>query len=144
MNIEIREATIYDAAAITQLNKAEMGYDFPVADTSTQLQVVLSSVHDKVFVAVIADTVVGYIHANDYNLLYHLPMKNITGIAVSKTYRRMGIGTALIAAVENWAKETGATGIRLVSGAERKNAHEFYRHYGFDTGKEQLNFKKQI
>lgn len=144
MNIEIREATICDSVAIAQLNKLEMGYDFSVSDTSTQLQVVLSSAHDKVFVALIAGTIVGYIHANDYNLLYHPPMKNIMGIAVSEMHHRMGVGTALIAAVENWAKETGAIGIRLVSGATRKNAHEFYWHYGFDAGKEQINFKKYI
>lgn len=40
-----------------------------------------------------------------------------------------------------WAKETGASGIRLVSGMERSSAHEFYGHCGYNYGKQQLNFK---
>ena len=46
--------------------------------------------------------------------------------------------------VELWAKDTGAAGIRLVSGAERTDAHEFYRHCGFSGDKRQLNFKKKL
>lgn len=119
-----------------------MGYDYPTEETEHKLRAVLNSGKDKVFVAVAEDSVVGYIHANDYDVLYFPTMKNVMGIAVDSAYRRCGIGKALLAAVEAWAKETKSKGIRLVSGADRKEAHEFYRNCGFDGGKEQRNFKK--
>ena len=71
-------------------------------------------------------------------------MKNFMGIAVDPAYHRTGIGKALMAAVEAWARETEASGIRLVSGAERTGAHEFYRHLGFSGEKKQINFKKYL
>lgn len=144
MEITIREASHQDAKAIARLNREAMGYDYPAEDTAQKLEMILRSDRDKVFVAVADDCVAGYIHANDYDVLYFPTMKNIMGIAVDSAYRRQGIGKMLLNAVEYWAKETGAEGIRLVSGIERTNAHSFYRNCGFEGGKSQLNFKKYI
>ena len=66
------------------------------------------------------------------------------GIAVSRKYKRKGIGRALLQQVEHWARETGASGIRLVSGATRTDAHAFYRRCGFEGNKEQINLKKMF
>lgn len=71
-------------------------------------------------------------------------MKNIMGIAVSENYKRQGIGHLLMEAVETWARNTNAKGIRLVSGVTRTGAHEFYRHCGFSSNKEQKNFNKMF
>lgn len=142
MEFVIREATRKDAEAIADLNRTAMGYDYPTVETEKKLQAVLSSGKDKVFVAVRGNTVIGYIHANDYDLLYFPTMKNIMGIAVDSACRKCGVGKALLSAVETWAKETGTAGIRLVSGAGRKEAHAFYRSCGFSGGREQINFKK--
>jgi len=144
MNCIIREAGIQDASAISQLSREALGYDYSAEDTAKKLQTILSSNCDKVYVAVIENLVVGYIHANDYDLLYAPTMKNIMGIAVDSTYRQCGIGSSLICAVENWAKETGVHYIRLNSGASRKEAHAFYRSCDFDNEKEQLRFIKTI
>lgn len=144
MNYTIREATVQDAPAISHLSREALGYDFSSEETTKKLQLILGSVHDKVFVAVTEGVVVGYIHATDYDVLYFPTMKNIMGIAVDSTYRRCGIGTSLISAVEAWAKETGVHYIRLNSGAARKEAHTFYRRCGFDSEKEQLRFNKVI
>ena len=144
MEIQIREANVSDAGAIAKLNQESMGYCYPEEATAEKLRMLLGRKQDKLFVAVIENTVVGYIHANDYDLLYAPAMKNIMGLAVSPEYRRLGIGKALMSAVEVWTKETGAKGIRLVSGAGRQQAHAFYRDCGFSGGKEQLNFKKDL
>ena len=144
MNITIREATYQDVEAIACLNREAMGYDYPAEDTARKLAMILRSNRDKVFVAVMGNCIVGYIHANDYDVLYFPTMKNIMGIAVGSAYRRQGIGRMLLNAVECWAKETGAEGIRLVSGANRTDAHKFYIDCGFEGGKQQLNFKKHI
>ena len=61
---------------------------------------------------------------------------------ITREYRYNGIGTALLRAVEDWAKKTGACGVRLCSGESGTEAHEFYRHCGYSCNKRQLNFKK--
>lgn len=85
-----------------------------------------------------------YVHACDYDVIYFPHMKNIMGIAVSSQCRRLGIGKALLSKIEDWARESGAAGVRLVSGSERTEAHLFYKHCGYNTGKMQLNFKKRV
>lgn len=47
-------------------------------------------------------------------------------------------------AAENWAKEIGATGVRLNSGADRTNAHAFYRNIGYEVKKQQIRFLKEF
>lgn len=140
--VEIREAVLNDAKAISELNNIQMGYKTSVEDTSERLVSILASKSNKVFVATVDGNVVGYIHANDYDVLYFPHVKNIMGIAVNEEFKRQGIGRRLIDAVEVWARNTNAVGIRLVSGAARKDAHEFYKHCGYNENKEQLNFKK--
>lgn len=138
----IRECSIEDVEDIYLLNKEEMGYDFSLEQTKEKLQILLKSPKDKIFVAVSDNHVVGYVHANDYDVIYMEPMKNIMGIAVSWQYQQNGIGKQLLIEVEKWAKETGAKGIRLVSGETRKGAHEFYQHCGYTMTKKQLRFIK--
>ena len=140
----IREAVESDANAICQLNSTEMGYPFPLDATIGNLSKLLNNPSNKIFVAVLDDSVVGYVHSNDYDLLYAPHMKNIMGIAVSGEYKRQGIGRALLQQIEHWARETGASGIRLVSGAARADAHNFYRSCGFSGNKEQINLKKMF
>ena len=144
MKLTIRECCIDDSFAIQQLNLLELGYDFPVEQTQQKLCELLTSEKDKIFIAEVDGVVAGYVHANNYELLYAPPMKNVMGIAVSSDYRRKGIGKALLERVERWAKETGAAGIRLVSGGSRIDAHSFYNSLGYGEGKPQLNFKKQL
>lgn len=142
MSFFIREAHASDAKAIWHLNCTEMGYPFPLDATVENIIQLLSSNTDKIFVAVYDGSVVGYAHANNYNLTYAPHMKNIMGIAVADAYKQQGIGRALLQQIEHWARETGASGVRLVSGATRTDAHAFYRHCGYGGDKEQLNLKK--
>ena len=144
MNFCIREATLSDAEAIWKLNCMEMGYQYPFHATVKRLEVLLSSNHDKIFVAVADDFVVGYVHANDYDLIYAPHMKKIMGIAVSFDHKRKGIGCALLEKVEEWGRCDGAVGVRLVSGASRAEAHAFYRKCGYSGDKQQLNLKKMF
>lgn len=127
----VRSASIADAADINRLCCMELGYDYPLEETEKKLKTALADDSCRVFTAVISGRIAGFVHAQSYDVLYYPHMKNILGIAVSSEYRRMGIGTALLNAVEDWARSTGAAGIRLVSGTERAGAHEFYRRRGY-------------
>lgn len=121
-----------------------MGYEYPAEDTKKQLEQLLNDINHKIYVAVVADKVVGYVHANNYDLLYAAHLKNIMGIAVSSDFKRNGIGKMLLNEVEKWARDTGAYGVRMVSGATRTGAHAFYMNCGYIGNKEQRNFKKMF
>ena len=142
--ITIRNAVMADIEAIVRLNGQELGYAYPEEKAREQLKMLLSDASQKILVAQCDGETAGYIHAADYLLLYAPKFKNIMGIAVSSAHRRKGIGKALLTAVEVWARETGAVGVRLVSGGSRTEAHAFYRACGYDGGKTQLNFKKYL
>ncbi|MDO4300126.1 MAG: GNAT family N-acetyltransferase [Clostridia bacterium] len=142
--IEIRECILEDYIAIYELNKNEMGYDYPLNKTKEKLENILLNKHDKIFVAEIDSKVVGYIHANDYDVIYAPSMKNIMGIAVANEYKRQGIGALLIEQAESWAKSENVNIIRLVSGEKRTEAHNFYKKCGYGEGRKQLNFKKEL
>lgn len=142
MNIQIRRCEITDTKAIHELNARELGYNYSEDKTRDNLAKLLESSRDRIYVAQINGNVVGYVHANDYDLIYASHMKNIMGIAVSNSFQKMGIGKALLTAVEHWAKNSGACGVRLVSGAARTDAHRFYHQCGYTGDKKQINLKK--
>lgn len=142
MSCIIRQCCVDDAGDIYRLNKDEMGYDYSIELTAQKIADLCQSLNDRIYVAEENGKVIGYVHANNYDTLYFGHMKNIMGIAVSSLYKRQGIGSLLLAEVEKWAREDGAIGVRLVSGAMRKDAHEFYRQNGYIHEKEQINFKK--
>ena len=84
-----------------------MCYQYPLDDTAQNIARLLRSNTDKIFVAVSDGLLVGYVHANDYDLICAPHMKNIMGIAVSSEYKQQGIGCALLQKVELWTLETG-------------------------------------
>lgn len=138
----IRECNISDYFRIHELNKNAFGYEYPLNKTKDRLSEILNRKTDKVFVACIEDTVVGYIHGCDYECTYSDSLKNIMAIAVDEGFRGNGAGKALLDAIESWAKECGCCGVRLVSGFDRVGAHEFYSHCGYINRKQQKNFIK--
>lgn len=144
MEIVIRRCVLSDSDSLYTLNSNEMGYFYPAEQTTNQLSTILNDSTNAVFVAVNGREVIGYIHGAVYNILYADPMVNVLGIAVCERYRRMGVGRALLDALENWALENGISSMRLTSGAERTSAHEFYKKCGYVLKKSQLNFKKNI
>lgn len=94
--------------------------------------------------AQIEKSVIGYIHGSPYELLYSDSLVNILGFIVSEKYRSTGIGKKLIEKLEKWAKNNGFSGIRLVSGIDRFNAHKFYENHGYMNRKNQKNFVKMF
>jgi glycosyltransferase involved in cell wall biosynthesis/predicted N-acetyltransferase YhbS len=138
--VHIRPAMPQDAGAIAEITTKELGYACTPEEVRQRLEAFLQRADQKIFVAEQAGSVIGYVHACDYELLYAVPMKNILALAVQKRNQQQGAGAALLDAVCVWARQTGAAAIRLSSGAARRKAHTFYRDYGFTGEKKQLRF----
>ena len=145
--VKIRQATASDIPAMKELFRKDLGY----ADCS--LEIVekqfagLDNSREVVFVAEAEDDsshIAGVIHVEKYNVLYFPTMANILGLAVAADFRRQGIGSALLKRAEEWARENGASSMRLNSGESRKQAHEFYRAQGYTDDKKQLRFIKEL
>ena len=143
MDLKVRKAELQDSFAICEISRAAMGY----ACTAELVWDRLCSVDDNreaVYVAELDGTIIGFVHAETYRLLYSEAMVNILGIAVDSQYRRHGAGKALLHQVENWAKSMGINTVRLNSGAARKEAHRFYEAMGYCDRKEQVRFIKAL
>ena len=134
MECAVRPAVLGDCLAITRLNREELGYDYPQEKTFAKLQACLANPAHAVFVAERGGEVVGYLHLEEYDVLY----------AGHSACRRQGVGRALLAAGEAWARSQGAEAMRLVSGESRKGAHAFYASLGYTGNKLQRNFKKNL
>lgn len=140
--MKIRECCVADFERVYYLNKNAFGYEYDLLKTKNRLTEILNRKTDKIFVADIDDIVIGYIHGSDYECTYSDSLKNIMAIAVDENYRNLGVGRALLSAIEEWAKECGCCGVRLVSSMNRTGAHEFYQRCGYINRKIQKNFIK--
>ena len=141
--IQIRTVLIADADDICTISGKYLGY--PCEPSLVREKIGdLNSDREAVFVAMKDDNAVGYIHVEKYDLLYFETMANILGLAVKTVYRHNGIGKALVSAAEAWALENNIKMMRLNSGASRTDAHEFYKHLGYDSDKGQIRFTKQL
>lgn len=138
----IREAKLEDAEGINQLNTYPLNHDFPLEETRNQLNYLLSSPVNKVFVKIIDGKVVGYIQLSEYVCTYGPKLMNVMALVVDERIHGQGIGKSLLNHAEQWAKEARVKGIRLNSGVERTEAHKFYEHQGYIRVKNQVNFRK--
>ena len=68
----------------------------------------------------------------------------IGGLVVDENARGLGVGRALVLAVEQWAIEHGFDDIRVRSASRRTEAHAFYEHLGYEVQKTQLRFVKKL
>lgn len=139
----IRNAEIQDCSDIKEICQNELGYKCTKGLVLNKLKK-LDDKREQVFTAEYDGKCIGFIHIEMYDVLYCESGANLLGLAVSKDYQNLGIGKMLMEKAETWAKSNGARWIRLNSGGERKEAHKFYRHLGFDNEKEQIRFLKKL
>jgi predicted N-acetyltransferase YhbS len=139
--IYIREIAESDFQDIYLLSK-ELGYEYDEQKVKKRIMYILKNTKDVIFVAEQNHEVIGYIHGSPYELIYADSLVNILGLVVKEQQRKLGIGGKLVEKLEGWAKESGFSGIRLVSGADRLNAHKFYESHEYIYTKNQKNFIK--
>ena len=58
----------------------------------------------------------------------------LNGIAVLPAWQNKGIGSQLLAHVEQYAQSRGLSSVGLATGFQRKDAHRFYERHGYKTG----------
>jgi GNAT superfamily N-acetyltransferase len=77
-------------------------------------------------------------------LLEHSDYASINGLVVDEGRRGAGIGRALVAAGEAWARQRGAKEITVRSRSTRERAHRFYERIGYEEIKRSHVFGKPL
>ena len=144
MNITIRRVMVSDTKPIYELCKTELGYDFPESQIEANIRRMMGEPNNLLLVAESGEEVVGFVHAHNHEPVYAPPMKSVVALAVKPTYREQGLGHQLVHAVEHWARESGAAGVRVNSNENMNSALSFYKSMGYEYIKTQYNFRKML
>ena len=99
-----RIASKEDAKSINDISKNELGYSDCTESLVLQKFQKIDFENEVVFVAEYKKKVIGFIHAQIYDVLYYESMVNILGLAVDSKFTKNGIGKSLMAKVEEWTK----------------------------------------
>lgn len=135
----IRNATPDDAGAIHLLT-SDLGYSTSPETVSHQLEYLLSSEAQKVQVFEHLEQPAGWIQFGKTFRVGSEPFVEITGLVVSKRFRRLGIATALVNQAMTYAASENMK-LRVRCNSQRADAHRFYRSLGFTVNKQQTVFE---
>ena len=144
MNITVRKCMISDAPRIRELSRHLLGFEYPQEKFEANIRKLMTRPSNLILVAENNGEMVGFAHACDFDILYGPHLKVLRAIAVDEKYRGYGAGKKLLAAVEDWAKRTGASGMRIYSGSERASAISLYKRCGYDFVKPETKYKKDF
>jgi GNAT superfamily N-acetyltransferase len=72
------------------------------------------------------------------------PTAEISGLIVDDAMRSQGVGGALVAAAEAWARARGSLTLAVRSNVVRTRAHAFYAAHGFVRVKTQAVLSKRL
>ena len=134
--MRIRDAEDADRTAIAHL-LGQLGYPTDDDTVARRLARLRASAADRVFVAELDGEVVGLagVHVSP-SVEHDADAAKVSAIVVDESFRRQGVGHALLEAVETEARARGCVLVFLTTAERRKEAHEFYRWLGWEeTGR---------
>ncbi len=138
----IRKAEMKDYLDIARLSGV-LGYPISEAAVGKNLARILKDVDHEFLVFELGERVAAFIEAEIYAPVYaEQVMLNVLGLVVDEKNQGQGIGAQLLNALEEKAKAREIKVIRLNSGVQRHEAHEFYEHQGYTSNHSQKRFLK--
>ena len=141
--MNIRAARVEDAPAVATL-VTQLGYDSTPQDVEGRLRRVLARSDQRFVVAEADGRLLGWVHVELAEYVESGTFAVIGGLVVDRAHRRQGIGGALMAEAESWARQQGCTVMRLWSSITRTPAHRFYAGLGYAQVKTQYSFVKPL
>jgi GNAT superfamily N-acetyltransferase len=141
--VRVRAATLADAAALAPLS-GQLGYPSTTEEIAQRLRRILGDAQHAVFVAEAAGHIAGWVHVFVYRSVEAHARAEIGGLVVDEAVRSQGIGRALMAVAESWAREKGCKAVGLRSNVIREKAHAFYEGLGYRLIKTQKCFRKAL
>jgi GNAT superfamily N-acetyltransferase len=139
----VRRARREDAPRLADLSR-QLGYAVKDEDVAARLEVLLDHPDHAVFVTEETGGIVGWIQVSLSILVESPPTAVVGGLVVDERHRRRGIGPLLLREADAWAREKGATRLRVPCNVTRADAHRFYEREGFREVKKQKIFERTI
>ncbi|MDM5144746.1 Aminoalkylphosphonate N-acetyltransferase [Lactococcus lactis] len=138
----IRKVEMRDVSDITRL-AGVLGYPISESIVKNNMSRILNDEKQEFLVFDNGNQVVGFIEAETYDTVYSKEiMFNVLGLVVDDQEQGQGIGAQLLNALEEKAKAREIKVIRLNSGVQRHEAHQFYEHQGYTSNHSQKRFLK--
>lgn len=88
--------------------------------------------------------VIAFMQVNEHATLISGRRAELDSLVVDESRRGHGLGKKMVRAAEEWVRERKLSKLRLGSRTSRKEAHEFYKRYGFAIEKEWFVFSKRV
>jgi GNAT superfamily N-acetyltransferase len=140
--VVIRTMRPGDAKSVTELSTS-LGYPISARAMRTRIGVVEKRRDQRLFVAELSGTVVGWLEVFRPLSVLNWGKAEIGALVVDDRHRRRGVGASLLRAADGWAQKRRAPFVYLRSNIVRKEAHKFYERLGFNIFKTQYVFKKK-
>lgn len=140
----IRELNSIDLPKLADLYEQFWGDKSDVSKMEQQLEFIRRENQHIILVCEDQGQVVGSVMGIVCRELYGdcRPFMVVENMIVDKTYRRTGIGQALLQELERMAKERNCTQMILVTEKDREDACSFYESYGFSRNT--TGYKKKL
>jgi GNAT superfamily N-acetyltransferase len=129
-----RPATLDDTPAL-QVLIGQLGYPPEAEVLRRRMSMYLAASDLTVIVAELESRVVGVASGGAQRILAYDGSFELGILVVEENARGKGVGKALLAAFEDWARGNGAKSIRLGSRDWRVDAHRFYEREGYHLDK---------
>ena len=140
--MSVRTMKVEDAERVAILSD-QLGYPATADSIKERFQILINLPENAMFVAEDeTGLIVGWAHVCGVHLLESEGYAEVGGLVTDSNFRRKGVGSALMKAVEVWAKANGFTNTRLRSGMHREEAHRFYTSIGYVSVKTSMLFRK--
>ena len=142
----IRKAEMKDYLDIARLSGV-LGYPISEVAVKKNLARILKDAEHEFLVFELGERVTAFIEAEIYAPVYapvyaEQVMLNVLGLVVDEKNQGQGIGAQLLNALEEKAKAREIKVIRLNSGVQRHETHQFYEHQGYTSNHSQKRFLK--
>lgn len=141
MRVTVREMSAADLPRVAELS-AQLGYPVTAEALQKRFDALRFSKTNVLFVA--GDPVGGWIQVEERQSLESGENAEIIGLVVDSQRRREGLGRALVARAEQWARERGLPKLRVRSNVTREESHRFYPALGFSKSKTQHVYEKPL
>lgn len=133
-----------DLAAVRGLMK-QLGYDIDDEEMRIRFDAVIAGGDGQsLMVAELDGTIVGLLHVFARPAIEKPVEALVQSLVVDETCRGAGIGRALMASAEAWARDRGLASVTLHTQLKRADARAFYRALGYGDVAEAMLMRKKL
>lgn len=137
MEITLREMVLEDAAPAARLS-GQLGYPCTASEMAQRIAQMAMSEQNQAWVAVMDDSLLGWIQVTKMFRLESGEFAEITGLIVDARARGAGAGRRLVAQAQAWAQAQGLTRLVVRMNVTRHESRGFYQYLGFVENKQQV------